>query len=439
MLQDTALRCSGIANVNAPIVICNEEHRFMVAEQLRAVGVAPAAIILEPCGRNTAPAVALAALQAQAQFQGQDNLLLILPADHVIQQPERFIETVMQAHKAAAHNRLTTFGIPPNAPETGYGYIKRGAPLPELGANVSKVDQFVEKPDLATAEQYLQSGQYLWNSGIFIFSARHYLDELQRFAPEIYSACLVAHCNATFDKDFIRIAKDDFTVCPSDSIDYAVMEKSLDVVVVPLTASWNDVGAWSALWEIGNADEAGNIVQGDVFFHGATNCYIRAEKRLVAAVGIDNLIIIETPDAVLIANKDKSQDVKQIVNQLNAANRQETITHSRVARPWGAYQSIDAADRFQVKRITVKPGASLSLQMHHHRAEHWIVVSGTARVVKGEEVVVLSENQSTYIPLGITHRLENPGVIPLELIEVQSGSYLGEDDIVRFEDVYGRS
>lgn len=440
MLQDTALRCATIPNVSQPIIVCNEEHRFMVAEQLRAVSVQPNAILLEPFGRNTAPAVALAALQALVASTGEsDPLLLVLPADHVIQQPDLFCEAVSQACSAAAQKHLVTFGIPPATPETGYGYIKQGAPLGEFGKTVSTVLQFVEKPDRQTAERYLQSGDYLWNSGIFLFSARQYLSELKQFAPDIHTACLVAHKNAQSDQDFIRISKGDFAGCPSDSIDYAVMEKASGVAVVPLAASWNDVGAWSSLWEIGNADATGTVQRGDVLTHGATNCYIRAESRLVAAVGTDNLIIVETPDAILVVHKDKAQDVKQIVNQLNATHRRETISHTRVTRPWGAYQSVDAADRFQVKRITVKPGASLSLQMHHHRAEHWIVVSGTARVVKGDEEIILTENQSTYIPLGVTHRLENPGVIPLELIEVQSGSYLGEDDIVRFEDVYGRS
>ena len=440
MLQDTALRCTSIRNVTKPIIVCNEEHRFMVAEQLRAINNKPDSILLEPFGRNTAPAVALAAFQALGNSDKNGNpLLLVLPADHVIQDTDLFCSAVEQACIAAGQNRLVTFGIPPNAPETGYGYIKQGAPLAQFGKDVCEVSQFVEKPDRKTAEQYLESGNYFWNSGIFLLSAQHYLNELQRLAPEIHTACLAAYTNAMHDEDFIRIAKKEFAACPSDSIDYAVMEKSADIVVVPLAASWNDVGAWSALWEIGNADASGNVQQGDVLSHGTTNCYIRAGKRLVTAVGVDNLIIVETPDAILVANKDKAQDVKQIVDRLNEQKRPETIAHTRVARPWGAYQSIDAAERFQVKRITVKPGASLSLQMHHHRAEHWIVVSGTARVVKGDTEVILTENQSTYIPLGVTHRLENPGVIPLELIEVQSGSYLGEDDIVRFEDVYGRS
>lgn len=440
MLQNTALRYANIPNTSKPVIVCNEEHRFMVAEQLRAINIKPDSILLEPFGRNTAPAVALAAFHALDNSNtGASPLLLVLPADHVIQDTDKFCLAVEQARIAAGHNRFVTFGIPPNAPETGYGYIKQGASLAHFGKEVREVSQFVEKPDRKTAEQYLESGDYFWNSGIFLLSAQHYLNELQRLAPEIHTACLAAYKNATHDEDFIRIAKKEFTSCPNDSIDYAVMEKSTDVVVVPLAAAWNDVGAWSALWEIGNADASGNVQQGDVLSHGATNCYIRAEKRLVAAVGVNDLIIVETPDAILVANKDKAQDVKQIVDRLNEQKRPETIAHARVSRPWGAYQSIDAAERFQVKRITVKPGASLSLQMHHHRAEHWIVVSGTARVVRGGEEIILTENQSTYIPLGVTHRLENPGVIPLELIEVQSGSYLGEDDIVRFEDVYGRS
>lgn len=439
MLQNTIMRAEGIDSISAPIVVCNDEHRFMVAEQMRQLNVASASIILEPIGRNTAPAVALAALHA---LTSEENpLLLVLPADHVINDVDCFHKVVERMLPLAVAGKLITFGIVPVAPETGYGYIKAGAESGEKckGTGAFKVERFVEKPDQATAEQYLASGDYYWNSGMFMFTAQTYLAELGKYAPDMLAACRSAFANAVIDNDFIRLDKNTFSACPSDSIDYAVMEKTADAVVSPLDAGWSDVGSWSALWEIGAQDNNGNVLKGDVLLHDTRNCYISAEQRLVATVGLEDHVIVETADAVLVARKDRVQDVKAIVNQLKADKRQEALAHRRVSRPWGAYQSVDDADRFQVKRITVNPGASLSLQMHHHRAEHWIVVKGTARVVKGEEAILLSENQSTYIPLGVTHRLENPGVIPLELIEVQSGSYLGEDDIVRFEDVYGRS
>lgn len=438
MLQETILRLKGFCDSANPVVVCNEDHRFMVAEQLRSIGCVASAIMLEPCGRNTAPAVALAALEALTAHD--DPLLLILPADHVITDTAAFQQACLAATAYARQGKLVTFGITPNAAETGYGYIQKGQQIPLADAvePAFTVERFVEKPDLETAVQYLKSGAYLWNSGMFMFSAQRYLEELEKCAPEIVSACRIAHAKAHKDKDFLRLDAEAFSLCPSNSIDYAVMEKTDAAAVIPLDAGWSDVGSWSALWEIAVRDDAGNSVKGDVVLHQAQNCFVSAESRLVAVVGMNNCVIVETPDAILVADKDQVQDVKQIVNLLKRDNRSEAVVHSTVYRPWGSYQSIDAAERFQVKRITVKPGASLSLQMHHHRAEHWIVVKGTAKVVMGDQENILSENQSTYIPLGVTHRLENPGVIPLELIEVQSGSYLGEDDIVRFEDIYGR-
>lgn len=439
MLQNTILRAGGISEITPPIVVCNDDHRFMVAEQMRQLEVEPSAIILEPIGRNTAPAVALAALHA---LKYEENpLLLVLPADHVINDVDCFHNVIEKVVPSALAGKLITFGIVPAGPETGYGYIKadlKPYPSGSEGA-VFIVERFVEKPDATTAEGYIASGDYYWNSGMFMFSASTYLEELGKYAPDMLAACRAVYDNAVIDNDFIRLDRDIFSACPSDSIDYAVMEKTADAVVSPLNAGWSDVGSWSALWEIGEQDDHGNVLKGDVLMHDTKNCYISAEERLVATVGLEGYVIVETADAILVARKNRVQDVKAIVNKLKAHKRPEALVHRRVSRPWGAYQSVDNADRFQVKRITVNPGASLSLQMHHHRAEHWIVVKGTARVVKGDDAVLLSENQSTYIPLGVTHRLENPGVIPLELIEVQSGSYLGEDDIVRFEDVYGRS
>ncbi|TCO80989.1 mannose-1-phosphate guanylyltransferase/mannose-6-phosphate isomerase [Plasticicumulans lactativorans] len=432
MLQATASRVRGLAAVTPPLVVCNEEHRFMVAEQLREIGVQPTAVILEPVGRNTAPAVAVAALHVLAG--GDDPLLLVLPADHVIADVAGFRAAVERAAAAAAAGFLITFGIVPTAAETGYGYIKAGA---AAGEGVSRVERFVEKPDVATASAYVASGSYLWNSGMFLFRASRYLEELQRFNPAIVEACRAALASARADVDFLRLERAAFTACPSDSIDYAVMERTQTAAVTPLAVGWNDVGAWSALWDVGSRDEAGNVFCGDVYALDTRNTYVRAD-RLVATVGLDDAVIVETPDAVLVARRDRVQDVKKIVERLKAEGRGEWHHHRKVYRPWGAYDSIDNADRFQVKRISVKPGGALSLQMHHHRAEHWIVVKGTARITRGDETFLLTENQSTYIPLGITHRLENPGKIPLELIEVQSGAYLGEDDIVRFDDVYGR-
>ncbi|KLD71634.1 mannose-1-phosphate guanylyltransferase/mannose-6-phosphate isomerase [Xanthomonas pisi] len=430
MLQATWLRSAPVAG-HAPIVVANEEHRFMAAEQLQQLGVKPSAILLEPKGRNTAPAIAVAALEAMRN--GADPLLLVLPSDHVIQNEAAFQAAVTAAAGAAEQGKLVTFGIKPTAPETGYGYIKAGA-----GTGASAVERFVEKPDLATAQGYLASGEYYWNSGMFLFRASRYLEELRKFHPAIADACQKAWENGKRDADFTRLDKDAFAASPSDSIDYAVMEKTADAVVVPLDAGWNDVGSWSSLLDVSEQDAHGNAHHGDVIQVDCRNTYAYG-SRLIAMVGLEDVVVVETPDAVLVGHRDRIQEVKDVVGQIKTAGRSEATWHRKVYRPWGAYDSIDMGQRHQVKRITVKPGAVLSLQMHHHRAEHWIVVSGTAEVTRGDEVLLLTENQSTYIPLGVTHRLRNPGKLPLELIEVQSGSYLGEDDIVRFEDTYGRA
>lgn len=438
MLQNTVARLSGIKELAAPLVVCNENHRFMVAEQLRAIDRTPSAILLEPVGRNTAPAVAVAAMQAMDA--GDDPVLLVLPADHVIRDTTALCATVTGGRDRAAKGDLITFGIVPQGPETGYGYIKAGGKLKGSGDTPAyAVAQFVEKPDFATAQSYVASGDYYWNSGMFMFRASRYLEELERFAPDMLVACRSALSGAGKDLDFIRLDATAFAACPGDSIDYAVMEKTSDAVVIPLDAGWSDVGSWSALWEVGEQDGAGNVVQGDVLTKDVRNCYLHAGSRMVAAVGLEDHVVVETADAVLVAHKERVQDVKHIVERLKKQSRGEALLHRRVNRPWGTYECIDSAERFQVKRITVNPGASLSLQMHHHRAEHWIVVKGTAKIIRGEETFTLSENQSTYIPLGVTHCLENPGKIPLEIIEIQSGCYLGEDDIVRFEDNYGRN
>ncbi|WP_242875070.1 mannose-1-phosphate guanylyltransferase/mannose-6-phosphate isomerase [Stenotrophomonas maltophilia] len=430
MLQATWKRVASIAGA-APIVVANQEHRFMAAEQLRECKVLPQALILEPVGRNTAPAIAIAAMQALAG--GDDALMLVLPSDHVVRNEAAFHAAVKQAAIAAEAGKLVTFGIVPTAPETGYGYIKAAA-----GEGVRVVDRFVEKPDLATAEQYVTSGEYFWNSGMFLFKASRYLKELETLQPAILAACRQALEKAVRNNDFIRLDAEAFAASPNDSIDYAVMEKTADAAVVPLDAEWNDVGSWSALWEVSDKDADGNACHGDVIALDCKDSYAYG-NRLIAMVGLQDVVVVETDDAVFVGHKDRVQDVKEIVGQIKHDGRSEAAAHRKVYRPWGAYDSIDNGARFQVKRITVKPGATLSLQMHHHRAEHWIVVSGTAEVTRGDEVILLSENQSTYIPLGVTHRLKNPGKLPLELIEVQSGSYLGEDDIVRFQDSYGRA
>jgi len=437
MLQATLARVEGLGNGNTS-VICNEEHRFVVAQQAQDFGAVLSSIILEPAGRNTAPAIALAAFDALESAGDKAPLLLVMAADHVINDVPAFHAAVAVAQVQAAAGNLVTFGIVPESAHTGYGYIQRGGQVGgQDGAYV--VSRFVEKPDAGTAQGYIDAGGYYWNSGMFLFAADVYLNELKAFRPDIYSACEKAFANRQRDKDFLRIDAEAFKACPDESIDYAVMEKTDKAVVVPLAAGWSDVGAWSSLWEIGEKDAAGNVSSGDVLSHNTSNSYIRAEHRLVATVGLENVVVVETNDAVLVAAKDQVQDVKKIVEALKAQNRSEVSQHRHVYRPWGVYDSIDNGERYQVKRITVKPGAKLSVQMHHHRAEHWIVVSGTAKVTNGDKEIMLTENQSTYIPVGVVHALENPGVIPLELIEVQSGSYLGEDDIVRFEDRYGRA
>jgi len=440
MLQQTALRLSGLAAAS-PVVVCNEAHRFLVAEQLRQLKMDTRAVVLEPFGRNTAPAIALAALAALAISRsgaaGEDPELLVLPADHVIRDVPAFQKAVRTALPAVQQGKLVTFGIVPSAPETGYGYIQRGAET-AAGAGLFQIARFVEKPNLERAQQFLKSGDYLWNSGMFMFRASRYLQELEKFAPQIARVCRAAFENAKSDLDFMRVDPQTFDTSPSDSIDYAVMEKTSDAVVVPLAAGWSDVGSWSALHEACEPDGHGNVSRGDVISEDSNGNYLYAESRLVATVGLRDHVVVETKDAVLVAPKDRVQDVKKLVTRLKEAGRYEHSLHREVFRPWGSYDSIENGERFQVKRLKVKPGATLSLQMHHHRAEHWIVVSGTARITRGEEVFLLEENQSTFIPIGVKHRIENPGMIPLHIIEVQSGSYLGEDDIVRFDDRYGR-
>lgn len=436
MLQETCSRLSGIDH-QPPLFICGEEHRFTVAEQLRLGGFEFDRILLEPEGRNTAPAVALAAIQALHENPEQDPVLLVLAADHVIKDLPAFEQAVAAALLYAEQGSLVTFGIVPTSPETGYGYLKKGAVLPQGIA--LRVDEFIEKPDQTTAEYYLSTGEYLWNSGMFMFKASRYLAELESQCPEILSVCQRAMSKATVDVDFIRPDRDLFVSCPENSIDYAVMEHTQDAVVIPIDCGWSDVGSWLALWEISEKDAQGNMIKGDVLTLDTENCYIQSERKLIATIGLNNIVIVESDDAIMVADKSQVQNVKAIVAELKHQGRSEANLHRKVHRPWGSYDAIDCGNRFQVKRIVVKAGAKLSLQMHHHRAEHWIVVSGTAVVTKGDKEFILSENESTYIPIGEVHRLENPGTIPLEMIEVQSGSYLGEDDIVRLEDNYGRS
>jgi mannose-1-phosphate guanylyltransferase len=428
-LQETYDRVADISD--APMVICNEEHRFIVAEQMRSISV-KADILLEPVGRNTAPAIALAALEATAK--GDDPLLLVLAADHVIQNEAEFRSVVNRAQPLAEAGSLVTFGIVATGPETGYGYIRRGVGQGD-GYTVA---EFVEKPDMERATSYVESGEYYWNSGMFLFKASRYLEELKKFRPDILEACKHALSETKPDMDFVRINEHAFAGCPDESVDYAVMEKTDCAVVVPLDAGWSDVGAWSSLWEVTDKDADGNAVRGDVMTHNTQDCLIHSTNKLVATVGLNDVVIVETKDAVLVADKNQVQDVKKIVEQLKAEGRPEYQLHREVYRPWGKYDSIDNGERYQVKRITVKPGAKLSVQMHHHRAEHWIVVSGTATVRRDDEEMLVTENESVYLPVGSVHSLHNPGKIPLELIEVQSGAYLGEDDILRFEDIYGR-
>jgi len=430
MLQATWKRIAPLASL-PPIVVANESHRFLAAEQLRVLDVSNPAILLEPVGRNTAPAIAAAALQAMAT--GGDPLLLVLPSDHVIADAQAFRAAVVLASAAAEQGALVTFGVVPTGAETGFGYIQ-AAP----GEGVRKVLRFVEKPDASTAQGYVDAGGYYWNSGMFLFRASRYLQELERLRPDILAATRTAFAAATRDGDFIRLDKDAFATCPSESIDYAVMEKTDAAMVLPVDIGWNDVGSWSALWDVAVRDADGNACRGDVIAIDSRNSYAHA-RRLVALVGVDDLIVVETDDAVLVAHKDRVQQVKEVVAQLKTGQRSQAALHREVHRPWGSYDSVDVGDAFQVKRIKVKPGAQLSLQSHTRRAEHWIVVRGTARVTRDNDVFELHANQSTYIPIGAKHRLENPGTQMLELVEVQSGDYLGEDDIVRYEDVYGRS
>ncbi|WP_019626100.1 mannose-1-phosphate guanylyltransferase/mannose-6-phosphate isomerase [Thioalkalivibrio sp. ALJT] len=433
LLQQTARRLEGLGG-EPPLVLANVEHRFLAAEQLRATGVTGARILLEPEGRNTAPAIALAALQAQEQ--GHDPLLLVLAADHHIGDPEAFRTAVERAVELAASGHLVTFGIVPTAAETGYGYIQQGESLGPAGARVAR---FVEKPDAATARAYIEQGDYLWNSGMFVFRASRYLDELERFEPGIVAACRAALEQSRDDLDFLRVDPDAFAAAPNISVDYAVMERTELAAVTPLAAGWSDIGSWSALAGVRGTDSRGNTLRGDCLLEDSEGCVVDADGLLVAGIGLQNLAVVATRDAVLVADRHRVQDVKRIVERLQAAERSEHVDHTVVYRPWGCYESIDSGSRYQVKRITVKPGARLSLQMHHHRAEHWVVVSGTARVTNGEQNYLVTENESTFIPIGQVHCLENPGALPLELIEVQSGSYLGEDDIVRLEDMYGRA
>ncbi|HHZ9566426.1 TPA: mannose-1-phosphate guanylyltransferase/mannose-6-phosphate isomerase [Escherichia coli] len=432
LLQETLKRLDGL-NCLPPVIVSNNEHRFIVAEQLRQFGVDDFQIILEPVGRNTAPAVALAALKS-LELHG-DHHMLVLAADHATQDIEAFHAAVLAAEQESVDNKLVTFGIVPTKPETGYGYIKKGE---QVKNSVFKVNSFVEKPDLETAKNYLEQKCYLWNSGMFMFKASVYLDELKKFRPDILAACKESLSSASTDLDFIRLNSDVFAECPDESIDYAVMEKTQDCVVIPLDADWSDIGSWTSLWEISEKDEHENVSHGDVINYNSRNNYIYSEGSLISTVGVNNLIIVQTKDALLVAQQDNVQDIKKIVEILKKQKRSEHISHREVYRPWGRYDSVERGDRYQVKRITVKPGECLSTQMHHHRAEHWVVVAGTAKVTCGERTFFVTENESTFIPIGTVHTLENPGKIPLEVIEIQSGVYLGDDDIVRLSDKYGR-
>ncbi len=448
-MQDTLKRLHGLKDLAAPIVVCNEDHRFTVAEQLRNMQTAHQGILLEPVARNTAPAIAVAASHAR-MVSKNDPLLLVLPADHVILNVPAFHQAIEQARFHAEQGKLVTFGVVPTGPHTGYGYIRAGEHAgngESMGGDDSvptkceafSVAEFIEKPDFDSAERYVATGGYFWNSGMFMFKASSYLEELERFNPEMLAACEKAIEQARKDLDFVRLDQEAFEQSPSDSIDYAVMEKTENSVVVPLDAAWNDVGSWTALWDMADKDKDGNVYDGDVLSVEASGCYARSENRLISLIGVSDLVVVETPDAVMVAGRGHVQEVKKLVEMLKNNDRPEALMHKEVFRPWGKYNSIDLGQRFQVKHITLNPGATLSLQKHHHRAEHWIVVSGTAEITRDDEKFLLTENHSTYIPIGSLHRLRNPGKIPLELIEVQSGSYLGEDDILRFDDVYGRS
>ncbi|TXH54104.1 MAG: mannose-1-phosphate guanylyltransferase/mannose-6-phosphate isomerase [Bacteroidia bacterium] len=437
MLQLTLKRLENLSSkILPPIVVCNENHRFIVAEQLRQIEIEQAIIILEPCAKNTAPAITLAALQAQELYLEQNVTLLVLSADHYIADISAFQQCILHAEQQAQLEKMVIFGVKPTEPNTGYGYIQLGEKIAD--ENIYKLDKFVEKPDLKTAEYYLSSQNYLWNSGMFMFQINIFLQELKKYQSEIYHSCLNAWQYKTKDLDFIRIGLQEFQQCPENSIDYAIMEYTTNGVVICLDVGWNDLGSWSSLWQSNPKDENQNVIFGDVLTEQSQGNYIYSSSRLVTALGVEDLIIVETKDAVLVAHQDKSQDIKNIITQLKQQNRMEVSQHREVIRPWGKYDCIDVGERYQVKRITVNPKAKLSLQLHHHRAEHWVVVKGTAKVTKGEEQYYVTENESTFIPLGTIHSLENPGCIPLELIEIQSGSYLAEDDIVRFKDEYGR-
>lgn len=434
LLQATIKRLDDFEGLSAPIVVCNEEHRFIAAEQLNQMNWNKGDIILEPVGRNTAPAATIAALQSLKRYD--DALLLVLPADHVIEDSQSFKATLTKMVDAARSGFLVTIGVVPSKPETGYGYIRISENFNE---DAYKVSAFIEKPDAAKAIEYVDSGEYYWNSGMFMFKASVYLDELTKFRPEIVDCCKDALENAQNDLDFLRLGKDEFTACSSDSIDYAIMENTNKALMFPLGTGWSDVGSWDALWDLQNKDADGNVISGDVIKSNIKNCLVKSEQKLVVLVGVDNLVVIETKDAVLVASKDSVQGVKDIVQHLIDSERTEAELHREVYRPWGKYDSVDLGERFQVKRITVNPGESTSLQMHHHRAEHWIIVSGMAEITCAEKVFLCGENQSAFIPQGSSHRIANPGKLPMEMIEVQTGSYLGEDDIVRFEDHYGRT
>ena len=451
MLQDTILRLEGLGDTAAPVVVCNEEHRFLVAEHARQIGCVPKSILLEPVGRNTAPALTLAALTLRNQtIEDDDPIMLVLPADHVINGVEAFHAATRLAADLASAGRIVTFGITPRSPSTGYGYIRRGDEFPNGagrdGIVPHRLAEFVEKPDRKTADRMLETEEYLWNSGMFVMRVSAWLDEMERFRPDIAEVCRAAHAGGSHDGNFYRPDAELFESCPTDTIDYAVMERiagtatsgGRQAIVVPLDAEWSDVGSWAAIMDVSDQDEDGNVVRGDAYTHEMRNSMVFGHHRLVAAVGLENVIVVETSDAVLVTDRTRVEDVRVIVERLKEEARPEQENHSRVHRPWGWYETVDSGPRFQVKRITVDPGQALSLQMHHHRSEHWVVVSGTAKVVKADEQFLLYENQSAYVRIGETHRLENPGSIPLEIIEVQSGSYLGEDDIVRFEDMYNR-
>ena len=435
LFQQTIKRLR-MPGMQPPLLVCNQEHRFIVQEQLKEQKLETQATLLEPFGRNTAPAVAIAAMKLLAE--GRDELLLILPADHVLEDQAAFEAALQVAQKAAEHGEMVLFGIPASRPETGYGYIRAMAD-DSLPRGVVRVQSFVEKPDEERARAFVESGEYFWNSGMFLFRASRYLEELKQHDPDIYDTCLLALERSTIEDDVVLIDAATFECCPDNSIDYAVMEKTSSACLVPLNAGWNDVGSWSSIWDVHAKDSNGNVTKGDVMVHNSRNCLVHGNGKLVSVIGLDDIVVVETKDAMMIAHRDHVQDVKTVVKQLDAQGRSETQNHCEVYRPWGSYDSVDMGGRFQVKHISVKPGATLSLQMHHHRAEHWIVVSGTAEVTCDDKVFLLTENQSTYIPMTSVHRLSNPGKIPLEIIEVQSGSYLGEDDIERLEDVYGRS